>query len=90
MLLVENRVSKVKEKYDIPHKSVTSGYDHYFGDVGPADSQNVFNSRWGWKYNNARKTFTDVKKKYKNTLLSDYHSNDPYKGALKSYDFGEY
>ena len=29
-------------------------------------------------------------KQYKDSLLSDYHSNDPYKGALKSYDFGEY
>ena len=80
----------LKEKYDIPSKSVTSGFKHYFGDVSSKDSQKIFNSRWGWKYNDAKNTFGKVEKKYSNTLLSDYFNNDPYKGALKTYDFGEY
>ena len=80
----------LKGKYDIPHKSTTRGFDHYFGDVGPQDAQKVFESRWGWEYANAKSTFSKVKEKYRETLLFKYYENDPYKGPLKKYQFGEY
>ena len=80
----------LKKKYDIPAKSVEKGFNHYFGDVGVDKSQKVFENRWGWNYSDAKNSFNKIKEKYKDSLLSDYHSNDPYKGALKSYDFGEY
>ena len=73
---------KLKLKYNIPENSAAAaraGNEHFFGKYSPFD---IWKKRWGWDYEKARETFPI--KKYKGTLLEQFHDNDITKGPLKN------
>lgn len=78
---------KLKLKYNIPENSAIaakSGDSFYFGKYSPFD---VWKDRWGWDYENARRSFPVDK--YRDTLFFAFHSNNVKNGPLKSFSINE-
>jgi len=77
---------ELKRKVKIPPKSIRLAYkgdDTFHSLVGFTAKE--WKKQWGYDYDN-RKTFKEVKKRYKGTHLVDFYDLDLHKGPLKSFD----
>lgn len=77
-------MNELKLKYGIPDNSAwgaTHGHEHYFGEYS---NFKFFKERWGWEFENARRTFPI--EKYEGTLLAEYWLHDVSTGPLRTFD----
>ena len=76
---------EVKQKYGIGANSAhgaKKGNSYHFGEYS---NFQAWKDRWGWEYENARNTFSDVQDNYKDTLLQEYYKHDITTGPLRVY-----
>lgn len=77
---------EVKTKYGISANSAHGakrGEEYHFGKYS---NFIAWQDRWGWEYENAKKTFDRVKDRYEGTLLFEYFYHNIDQGPLKNYD----
>jgi len=77
---------EVKSKYGISENSAHGakrGEEYHFGQYS---NFTAWKNRWGWDYENAKKTFNTVSEKYEGTLLYEYYKHDNNKGPLRNYE----
>lgn len=77
---------EVKAKYGINTNSAhgaKDGENYHFGEYSNFDA---WKKRWGWDYENAKNTFSEISDKYEGTLLYEYFKHNNKKGPLKNYE----
>ena len=76
---------EVKSKYGIgtnsAHEAKKANEYHF----GKYSNFKAWKDRWGWEYENARKTFPKVKEQYTGTLLYEFYEHNVNNGPLKTY-----
>ena len=74
---------EVKTKYGIHDNSAwgaRNGHEYHFGEYS---NFKFFKERWGWEFDNAKKTFPV--ERYEGTLLAEYYRHDLSTGPLKKF-----
>jgi hypothetical protein len=83
-LYVTNHM-KLKEKYNMSSnsaKGAKGGDEYHFGHY---DHFKIFEKRFGFDWENSRKTFPNVIDRYKDTLLYQFYNHNIKNGPLKSW-----
>lgn len=84
-------VPKVKSQFGMINQSVAAWKAGKEGNaagariIGTADHEEVFKSRWGWRYID-KAGYARVRNKYNGTLMNEFHTHDLTTGPLKVFE----